>query len=584
MPTDSASTSPQQPHSHLESGLPVRVATRVGRATSRGFRMVGESWTLGVAMCLASLATAQERIDVAFEVTQSTSVGQSVYVLGSLPELGSSNITRAVKLEPSLYPRWRVTISVPTNRAYTYQYYIRSDAPAQQRVPTNGIALGTPSAGFHAAPVVPPQSKLLLYRGGFSAPILWWRQDSGAYSATPMLEVGEGRNVNERLWAGFSASSSADLGVGVANVPIEYYITSATGREPTSGSYITSLDAALLQDGQVFSYVPTGTPAAQRRDYNPSSPPTIASANLNGEVRTFRVLLPRGYDQHPTRRYPVVYMHDGQNVFESGPFGTWSADVAASLQVRSGAMRECILVGVDNTSNRLIDYLPPQDGGRADRYVRFLRDELKPLIDSRYRTLPGADNTGAIGSSMGGVVSLYMGWDFSTTYTRLGVMSGAWQTTQIDARAVNESKRPVRLWIDSGDSGTADDNYWLSFNLRDGLTKPNHPGGAYAIGNDVWHMVGFNQQHNEPAWAQRIGTAFSFLFPGREEPSALLSLRSVLSFDRTGDSRVTVDDLYALSETPTDINGDGAVTPGDTAALRSVLRRDERADLLSTRR
>lgn len=539
-------------------------------------------FAVGITVCISprSTAHAQDRTTITFEVNQTTSVGQSVYVLGSLAELGNNDITRAVKLEPSAYPMWRVTVSVPTERAYSYQYYIRADAPAQQRNITNGTPIGTFTNSFHPGP--PAVSRVLLYRGTLSAPVLWWRQGSGAYSPVTMIDLGEGRNTNERLW--FAAGSVGDaLALGRADLPIEYYITSSTSRDPSSGSYNTTLPHALLQDGQMYTYIPAALPSAQRRDYNPSSPPSIASTNLSGETRRYRVLLPRGYDQHTSRRYPVIYMHDGQNVFESGPFGTWAADHAASAQVRDGSMRECIIVGVDNTSNRLSDYLPPQDGGRGDRYTRFLRDELKPIIDSTYRTLPGAQTTGTIGSSMGGVISLYMGWDFSTDFTRLGVMSGAWQTTQIDSRAMNESKRALKIWIDSGDSGASDDNYWLSFTLRDGLTRPSHLGGAYALGSELWHMVGFSQQHNESAWSQRIGQVFTFLFPGREEHAAFSNLRSLQAFDRSNDNKVTIDDVYLQSSSPVDINLDGTITSGDTVAIRSVLRRNERVDLLANR-
>ena len=526
-------------------------------------------------LAACSLALAQQRTDVVFEISQPTTVGQSVYVLGSLPELGGGLVTRAVKLEPSAYPRWRATISLPAARPYSYQFLLRADAPAQQRITTNGAFVGTPLNGVvpgdHAGP------KSVLARTTLAAPSLVWRQDADAFVTTPMIEFGAGRTGSERLWA--------MPRVGQRGRAIEFYFQSGSTREPSSGTYSVTLDHFVMQDGQAYSYTPAATVAPQRRDYTPSNPPSINSVNLSGEVRRYRVLLPRGYDQHPTRRYPVIYMHDGQNIFESGPFGTWNADIAAANAVTTGAMRECIIVGVENTSNRLVDYLPPQDGGRGDRYAAFLTQELKPLIESRYRTLTGAQNTATIGSSMGAVISLYLGWENPSTWGRLGLLSGAWQTTAIDARASTDSSRPLRIWIDSGDSGTSNDNYWLSYNLRDALVSPAHPGGAFGVGGTLQHVIGFNQQHNEAAWAARIGPTFAFLLPGSDEQSPLSPLAGPSWFDLDSDGLDTIGDLYAQHSPGTvkDINLDGQITEHDTKALAAWLRRSEQLEMRAGR-
>jgi len=544
--------------------------------------------SLFFALVLTTAAFAQDRATVNFQVNQTTSVGQSVYILGDLVELGGNDLTRAVKLEPSTYPQWRATISIPTNRPYSYRYYIRNDAPAQQRVATNGTAASAVLQGLEPGTPNPPATKLILYHSAFAAPVLNWRQSpTAAYNVKRMLAFGAGRDVGgvgERKWAAPS--------IGVSKQPVEFFFTpeagGGAGRDPATGTYTAALDAFLVQDGNIFSYTPAAIPGVQRKDYIPASPPFINSTNLSNETRRYRVLLPRGYDQHTTRRYPVIYMHDGQNIFDQGPFGSWLADTAAALQVKSGAMRECIIVGADNTANRFADYTTPADGGRGDRYARFLRDELKPVIDANYRTLTDADNTGTIGSSLGAVISLYIGWDFTPTYTRLGLISGAWQATQIDSRASNETKRAVRIWMDSGDSGTSDDNYWLSYTLRDNLVKPNHAGGPYAIGGDLMHMIGFNQQHNEAAWAQRIGPAFSFLFPGTQEPSPFTPLATGARFDVNADSRLSIEDLYTqlfpiAPQAAADINADGTVNASDSEACASILRQNERATMTAGR-
>ncbi len=528
---------------------------------------------LGV-MAVCGGAGAQDREVVTFQISQTTTVGQSVYVLGDVAELGGNDLTRAVKMEPGAYPVWKAAVSLPKNTSYAYRYYLRSDAPSQQRVTTNGTAVGTVLAGSTSAAALSPPAKAVVFRSAWASPLLRWRLGgAGAYSSTTMVPFGAGRAGTERAWIA--------NGVAAPRSVMEFYFTAAdgAGRDPAAGVYSTRLDAMLVQDGQVYTYWPAASVGAVRRDYNPASPPSIASTNLGGEVRAFRVLLPRGYDQHSARRYPVIYMHDGQNVFDQGPFGTWAADQASATQVGAGAMRECIIVGVDNTSNRIPDYTPPHDGGRADRYTRFLLEELKPRIDAQYRTLTGAADTGAIGSSMGALVSLYMGWEFTGSVTRVGAMSGAWQVGDIDGRVGTQAKRPIRIWLDSGDSGTSDDNYWLTYNLRDALIRPTHTGGNYAESGDLKHMIGFNQQHNEAAWSQRVGPAFSFLFPAAEEASVFTSAATGAAFDVDGDGRVTVEDVYRQYATPRDVNGDGAVDVFDAGAVVGQQRRGERAGM-----
>ena len=153
----------------------------------------------------------------------------------------------------------------------------------------------------------------------------------------------------------------------------------------------------------------------------------------------------------------------------------------------------------------------------------------------------------------------------------------------MDGRAANEGRRPLRMWIDSGDSGTSDDNYWLSYNLRDSLVRPGRAGGAWAVGGDLQHMVGFAQQHNESAWSRRVGPALAFLFPGDEEVSAFEGMSSFAVFDVNLDGRMNVDDIYAFESAPVDVNASGSVTGGDGEAMRAVVRRLERAAMMNGR-
>jgi predicted alpha/beta superfamily hydrolase len=534
-------------------------------------------------LALAACAFAQSgpRETILFATNQTTVVGESIYVLGDIPELGNNDITRAIKLEPSQYPNWRAPVSLPANRTYTYRFVKRLDSAATAGNPTNGSTVAGPFTNSTAAAPLTPANKAVLYHSGWSAPILFFRtRPTDAFTQVTMTDIGPGRNAAERRFAATSLPQAART--------IEFYITPGfgTGRDPASGTYTTNLDAALLQDGQLFNYLPAAAVASGFRDYAASSLPFIDSTNL-GERRFYRVWLPRGYNQHTAKRYPVLYMHDGQNCFEPGPFGTWNADTAASLQIARGSLRELIIVAADSNNNRFINYVPSGDTtpslqpGNANAYLRFMRDELKPRIDAQYRTLPDGPNTGAMGSSMGGQVSMVFGWDAPTVYSRIGALSNFW-STNFRNRVTSTPKPNVRLYMDSGDSGTASDNFTPTFNVRDALINNSRAGGPFVNELDFRHTIGFGQQHNEPAWAQRVGPAMSFLFPVTEEPNALIAFADSTQFDITLDTRTTTEDAYRQAQDASrDVNISGEINADDVRAIANASRTTERTNLLA---
>ncbi|MEN0019580.1 MAG: alpha/beta hydrolase-fold protein [Planctomycetota bacterium] len=529
-----------------------------------------------LALCVSLSAIGQVQIDlredVAFEITQQTTLGQSVFLLGDIPALGNGDITRAVKLEPSGYPVWRATVSIPAGTEYTYRYYLRSDGPGQTSSPANGTPIGdeiTASTELSSTGTTGKSLFALLPTTSDNAtpPELHWRQSAGDYATTPMHRYGPSDLEGLTLWYA--------VGFGELDRLTDMFITrhtdDAAQRFPASGTVATEADAAVYLGGQLFTYVPAAADLGPaRRDYNPASPPTIASSII-GEQRRYRVYLPRGYDDQPTRRYPVVYLHDGQNMFESGAFGSWNADEAFDSQTRMARTREVIAVAVDHT-DRFRDFIP---GLGADHYARFLRDELKPVIDASYRTLPDAANTGTLGSSLGGVISLYLGWEYSETFTRIGPFSGAWQVAGGFINTVaTDPRRDIRIYLDSGDSGTSNDNYWGTYNVRDRLVAGSDP--RYAIEGDVRHVVGYGDRHNEAAWERRLPGALRFLFPPNDEALELLVDLIGPQDDRNSDGVVDIDDLYLQVEDPIDLDLDGDIDQQDTDRLEAFVRRDER--------
>jgi enterochelin esterase-like enzyme len=565
------------------------------RSVLRGFGRIGAAVVAALAVwVLPHTAVGQpglpEGQTVTFTVTQATTFGQSVYVLGTPsalggvdPSLPGADLSRSVKLDPSAYPLWRVSVSLPRGLSYTYRFYLRSDGPGQSSQPTNGTPISPVLAGS-TDPWPPgarrPSSKSLVITWNAAHPALYWRVagSAGAYQRVDLERYGPAPGRPSDTWWYTAAFAPVDA-------EVEFYLTGAGGaaRSPTSGVYTTALAGIFVQDGQVFSYVPSPVVGPSRRDYSPASPPTLFAPSLN-QTRAHRVYLPRGYDQHPHRRYPVLFMHDGQNIFESGPFGSWNAAPTIQALQAGGRLREIIVVGLDNVgSTRINDYTAPGDGGRADAYTAYILGQVRPLIDAQYRTLTDARLTGSAGSSMGGVVAMYHGWDHPGAFGRVGNFSPAWQVVPgLTHRVKTEPARDLRIYLDSGDSGTSSDNYWPTFGVRDAWV-----GAApvkYALEGPLRHVVGFGQQHNEAAWASRLPGALRFLYPAEEEPNDIVRFVIGAHWDTDADGRITVEDVYGVVERGADINLDAASSPDDAGLVERFVRREESAGMRGAQR
>ena len=247
--------------------------------------------------------------------------------------------------------------------------------------------------------------------------------------------------------------------------------------------------------------------------------PQLTGKDLRHD-RDVWVWLPPGYESHPAARYPVLYMHDGQNVFDAATsfIGLeWEADETATRLIAQGGMEPVIIVAVANTSDRTLEYAPPsgQSGG-GDAYGRFLVEELKPFIDRTYRTRP--EVTGLAGSSLGGLITLYLGLEYPGTFTRLGLISPAvfWNEGEIFRRLETAPKPEARIWLDVGtlEGVTPQDHErWLGSvrALRDALLAK-----GFVIGGDLAYLEDEGAVHNEGAWAGRLERILRFLFPPEE--------------------------------------------------------------------
>jgi predicted alpha/beta superfamily hydrolase len=197
----------------------------------------------------------------------------------------------------------------------------------------------------------------------------------------------------------------------------------------------------------------------------------ITIGELGGREREIRILLPDGYEKHPQKRYPVLYMHDGQNLIDPSAYSGYSWDVAETLDKlqRNGDTGGIIVVGIDNgEADRIAEYthdldphafrrvrkylngIPPKAEGIA--YGRWLAQTLKPSIDARYRTLPDQEHNGVCGSSCGGNITLYMALAHHDVFGVFGVMSPAFWIIAKDAykRIATTDLTNVRLYHDMG--------------------------------------------------------------------------------------------------------------------------------------
>jgi len=138
-------------------------------------------------------------------------------------------------------------------------------------------------------------------------------------------------------------------------------------------------------------------------------------------TRDVMVWLPPSYYKSPNKRYPVLYVHDGQNVFAPNSVysGEWRMDETADSLIKAGKTEEFIIVAINNTKDRWVEYSGTPEGMA---YINFIIHNLKPFIDANYRTKPDRNNTAAIGSSMGGLISFYMVWLYPEVFFQSGLL------------------------------------------------------------------------------------------------------------------------------------------------------------------
>ena len=230
--------------------------------------------------------------------------------------------------------------------------------------------------------------------------------------------------------------------------------------------------------------------------------------------RRLWVYLPPGYDAS-SERYPVLYMHDGENLFDvrTSFAGEWKVDEACESLIGSAELRPFIVVGIENGPNRIGEYTPWPDpsygGGGADAYLSAIRDQLIPEVDRRYRTLAGPNFRWMAGSSLGGLVSMYAGLAYSDTWTRIAAVSPSlwWDGREMLAWSAGRSRGPLQRVYQ--DMGTAEGSAQYIQDLRDMRTRLIAMG--FAVNLDLMHVEAAGHAHNEASWALRTPDMLRFL-------------------------------------------------------------------------
>ena len=245
----------------------------------------------------------------------------------------------------------------------------------------------------------------------------------------------------------------------------------------------------------------------------------FSSINLNNK-RDIIVWLPPSYNDDMGKRYPVLYMHDGQNIVDpsTSAFQTdWQIDEAADSLIKQELIEPIIIVGIYNTTDRNSEY-SESDTGYA--YMNFILDSLKPFIDRNYRTKPDRKNTATGGASLGGLIPLILAWEYSDVFSKAICFSPAFKIDQYNfvdnVLLYSGKKKDVRLFIHNGDNE-------LDTQLQEGVDEMlkalNKQG--FREKSDYFYIKSKNSQHGERDWSKNIPHALIYFF-GTEKGRSLL--------------------------------------------------------------
>lgn len=287
-------------------------------------------------------------------------------------------------------------------------------------------------------------------------------------------------------------------------------------------------EEALNEDAQVsgnkiINVLNDTTTVFKILDWGKSSPNVIGQ--ITGNVKFHRgfksryvlprdiiVWLPPSYNLHPDSYYPVLYMQDGQNLFDpsTSSFGRdWQMDETADSLIRVYAMQEIIIVGIYNSISRGKEY---NNSNLGELYIQFLVEELKPFIDAIYHTLPDKKNTAIAGSSSGGLISFIALWNYPDIFSKAACVSPAFKISDIDfvapVRTYSGARKNIKIYIDNGGIGLEEK---LQPGIDEMITALKEKG--YEEKHDFIFVKDQYAEHTEFAWSRRVYKFLEYLFP-----------------------------------------------------------------------
>lgn len=221
-----------------------------------------------------------------------------------------------------------------------------------------------------------------------------------------------------------------------------------------------------------------------------------------GRRHQIRVYLPPGYEENTLKRYPVLYMQDGQNLFfpEEAFAADWQVDRTVGILDSMNAVDEFVVVGV-YSRDRMAEYTQPG----YQTYGESLLGEVKPRIDQEFRTLPGPLKTGVMGSSLGGVVSFFLSWQWPDVFGGAACLSSTFgYRDDLLQRVLSEERRDARFYLDSG---WPEDNYEVTVAMAMALVSR-----GWAYGHDLVHCAFPLAEHDERAWGLRLHLPLQFFY------------------------------------------------------------------------
>ncbi len=360
-----------------------------------------------------------------------------------------------------------------------------------------------------AVPATTPAGAVLYLAGSFNN----WNPGAAAYRLTP------GVGGTYMLTLPTTVRGAIQFKLTRGNwVAVE---CTATGGARPDRTYTVPATGAVTLDVQVAGWADqfTAPPPTHTTSVNVSIlDSAFVLPQLGGRTRRIWLYLPPDYATSQ-KTYPVLYMHDGQNLFDAATSfsGEWGVDETLDRLHQAGDWG-CIVVGIDNGgANRLNEYSPYPNaqygGGQGDQYVDFLVNTLKPFIDQRYRTRPDRLHTGVMGSSMGGLISLYAGLKRPDIFGRAGVFSPSlWFNRRIYtfARAARPVRPDPRIFLLSGGRESAGQRA-DHLAMADTLARAGFSRGA---GGEVDTLLKTDGQHAEWFWKREFGAAYQWLFRG----------------------------------------------------------------------